>query len=166
MKPPLSLLTLALLVPISGSADPESTVGDSGEVVQTVPRLSAPSLNLERLLRPPRVAGPHPETPGGKDREAWSTEFSRLRGEIADLEQQISLAQEGIREAAPDDWSFSPTGGGMPSDPEVLRLRAQLRRDRQSLEAARQRLRDLDVEASLAGVPDGWKQPLAGPAGD
>ena len=166
MKPPLSLLTLALLVPIPGSADPESTVGDSGEAVQTAPRLSGPSLNLERLLRPPRVAGPLPETPGGKDREAWSTEFSRLRTEIADLEQQIALAQEGIRAAAPDDWSFSPTGGGMPSDPEVLRLRAQLRRDRQSLEAARQRLRDLDVEASLAGVPDGWKQPPTVPAGD
>ncbi len=166
MKPPLSLLTLALLLPISGAADPESTMGDAGEVVQTAPRLSAPSLNLERLLRPPRVAGLPPETPGGKDREAWSTEFSGLRSEIADLEQGIALAQDGIREAAPDDWSFSPTGGGMPSDPEVLRLRAQLRRDRQSLEAARQRLRDLDVEASLAGVPDGWTQPLAAPAGN
>ena len=76
------------------------------------------------------------------------------------------MAQEGIRAAAPDDWSFSPTGGGMPSDPEVLRLRAQLRRDRQSLEAARQRLRDLDVEASLAGVPDGWKQSRAASPGD
>ena len=65
-------------------------------------------------------------------------------------------------------WSchVSPTGGGMPSDPEVLRLRAQLRRDRQSLEAARQRLRDLDVEASLAGVPDDWMQPPTAPAGD
>ncbi len=97
MKPPLSLLTLALLLPISGAADPESTMGDAGEVVQTAPRLSAPSLNLERLLRPPRVAGLPPETPGGNDREAWSTEFSRLRSEIADLEQGIALAQDGIR---------------------------------------------------------------------
>jgi hypothetical protein len=41
----------------------------------------------------------------------------------------------------------------------VLKVRAQLRRDRQSLEASRQRLRDLDVEASLAGVPEDWRKP-------
>ncbi len=155
----LSLLALALLAPTPGSADFKSATGERGESAEPTPGLSSPSLNLERLLRPPRIASPPPERPGGKDREEWTVEFSRLRTEIADLEQQIASARDRIREVAPHDWSFTPTGGGMPSDPEVLRLRAQLRRDRQSLEAARQRLRDLDVEASLAGVPEGWTQP-------
>jgi hypothetical protein len=97
------------------------------------------------------------ERRGGKDRKTWASEFADARGEIVALETRIAGAQERIREIAPGNWSYSPTGGGAPMDPEVLRLRAELRRDRQSLEAARQRLRDLDVEASLAGVPDEWK---------
>ena len=160
VKPLLTLLAVTLLVPIPGNADPKSSAVDADGHAQPAPALSSPSLNLERLLRPPRVAGPPLERPGGKDRDTWTAEFSRLRAEVTELEGQIARAQDQIREAAPDDWSFSPTGGGMPSDPAVLRLRAQLRRDRQSLEAARQRLRDLDVEASLAGVPEGWKQPV------
>ncbi len=159
MKLALSLLALALLIPISGRPDAKSAAAERGESAQPTHGLSSPSLNLERLLRPPRIAGPPLESPGGKEREAWTAEFSRLRTEIADLEQQIASARDRIREVTPHDWSFTPTGGGMPSDPEVLRLRAQLRRDRQSLEAARQRLRDLDVEASLAGVPEAWTRP-------
>ncbi len=53
---------------------------------------------------------------------------------------------------------WSPSSVRVP-DPEVQKLRAQLRRDRKSLETARRRLRDLQVEASLAGVPDGWHTP-------
>ena len=53
-------------------------------------------------------------------------------------------------------WSRLRLATGEATDPEVLKLRAQLRRDRQSLEASRQRLRDLRVEASLAGVPEDW----------
>jgi hypothetical protein len=44
----------------------------------------------------------------------------------------------------------------------VLKLRAALKRDRQSLEAARQRLREIEVEASLAGVPDAWRGEFEG----
>ncbi len=156
----LPLLTLALLVPFWGRADSHSTAGAKQGSVVAVPRSPSPALDLERLLRPPPVAGVKPQRPGGKDRATWAADFASLREEIANLEQGIAAAQARLREASPGDWSFTPTGGGMPSDPEVLRLRAQLRRDRQSLEGARQRLRDLDVEASLAGVPDGWKEPL------
>jgi hypothetical protein len=41
----------------------------------------------------------------------------------------------------------------------VLKARAQIQRDRQSLDAAERRLRDLKVEASLAGVPPDWQAP-------
>ena len=40
-----------------------------------------------------------------------------------------------------------------------VRRRPELRRDRQSLETARQRRRELEVEASLAGVPEAWRHP-------
>lgn len=120
---------------------------------------SMPALDLERLLRPPSQVSAPPLRYGGQSRETWVNRFGRARLEIEDLEHRIAGTQDSLREAAPSDWGFTPTGGGQPSDPEVLRLRARLRRDRQTLETAEQRLRDLEVEASLAGVPDAWMSP-------
>lgn len=116
-----------------------------------------PQLDLERLLRIPPGGVATPDLRGGKDRETWEAEFAEAHGEVRELKARIAETQQELRELAPDDWAFTPTGGGVPSDPETLKLRADLRRDRQSLEAARQRLRELQVEASLAGVPDVWK---------
>jgi hypothetical protein len=155
----LYVLMLVLLVPPSGWAESRTGDGVNGETVAPTTPSSAPSLDLERLLRPPRLAEVPSQRLGGKDRKTWAAEFARVRLEVADLERRIGEAQDRIRKVSPGDWGFAPAGGGAPSDPEVLRLRAELRRDRQSLEAARQRLRDLEVEASLAGVPEGWRQP-------
>lgn len=114
-------------------------------------------LDLERLLRPrtPAAVGTE-QTFGGKDRAAWEEQFKKARAEVTDLEGKVDFTQDRLRQAAAGDWNYSPAGGEA-TDPEILKLRAQLRRDRQSLEAARQRLRDLQVEASLAGVPEDWR---------
>jgi DNA repair exonuclease SbcCD ATPase subunit len=96
---------------------------------------------------------------GGKDRQTWQEAFIRVRAEIEELEARIQEQQEELRASAGDDWSFSPTGGGPPQDPEVVKLRSSLRRNRQSLDAARQELRELEVEASLAEVPESWRYP-------
>jgi hypothetical protein len=40
-----------------------------------------------------------------------------------------------------------------PTDPETLKSRAPLKRDPESLEPARRRLRDREIEAPLSGVP-------------
>ena len=89
-----------------------------------------------------------------------------LSGEVAELERKIAAAQSKLRGVAQANWGFSAAGGGPQTDPEVMRLRAALRRDRQSLRASRDRLRDLTVEASLAGVPDEWTEPPAPPASE
>ena len=122
----------------------------------------SPPLDLDRLLRPPDVIGaPKPSSEpsyGGRDRAEWREQFSSAGAEVADLEHKVEVNQQRLRDNTAGDWNYSPAGGEA-SDPEVLKLRAQLRRDRQSLEAARQRLRDLRVEASLAGVPEAWLEP-------
>jgi NMD protein affecting ribosome stability and mRNA decay len=110
-------------------------------------------------LRIPPDGVTTPDQRGGKDQATWQSEFTEAHDEVRELEGRIAETQEKLREMAPEDWAFTPTGGGVPSDPEILKLRANLRRDRQSLEAARQRLRELQVEASLAGVPESWKAP-------
>jgi hypothetical protein len=121
---------------------------------------SRPHLDLDNLLRIPPGGVEAPDLRGGKDRSTWQSEFSEAHAEVQELEQRIEEAQAKLRESAPDDWSFTPTGGGAPSDPEILTLRAGLRRDRQSLDAARRRLQELEVEASLAGVPESWREPV------
>jgi hypothetical protein len=116
-----------------------------------------PSLDLDRLLKP-RAAPSMRTRYGGKDREAWSRDFSNARSEVAELEDKVEAAQQKYRQVSDAEWGYSPIGGGTPTDPEVLRVRAEIKRDRQSLEAARQRLRELGVEASLAGVPKEWSE--------
>jgi hypothetical protein len=136
---------------VSEPAPQEAPTQASG----TKPR---PPLDLDRLLRIPPGGVAAPDLRGGKDRSTWQSEFAEAHAEVEELERRITETQAKLRETAPDDWSFTPSGAGVPSDPEILALRASLRRDRQSLDAARQRLRELEVEASLAGVPDSWRQ--------
>lgn len=128
---------------------------------------AAPSLDLDKLLKP-RVGGAQPAgtvRPGGKDRETWQREFDAANSEVQQLRARVEESQRKMRDAAGGtNYSYSPAGGGETYDPEVLKARAQIQRDRQSLQAAERRLRDLKVEASLAGVPPEWQGTTTDPA--
>ena len=126
-----------------------------------------PSLGLDSLLRP-RGPAPRPvkqAEPGGRDRQKWQEAFAEVRREIEELERSLDKARVDVSERSQGGYQYSPVGGEAPSDPEILKLRAQMRRDKKSLEGAKSRLRDLQVEASLAGVPEEWTQP-SGAAGN
>ena len=120
-----------------------------------------PNLNLDRLLRPRSVPTVYTQY-GGRGRSAWEAEFAQARSEVGELELKVAEAKVKYRAASGGEWSYSPIGGGQgttATDPEVLKIRAEIKRDRQSLETSRKRLRELGVEASLAGVPDEWTLP-------
>jgi hypothetical protein len=156
------LLCAALGVAAAGSAfgdqtDPQATPPAPAPPADAPPKKS---IGLDVLLNPGAV-GAEPtgrSTYGGKSQKVWQEEFRRAREEVSDLEGKVEAGQRHLRSKSDGEWNYTPAGGEA-TDPEVLKLRAQLRRDRQSLEASRQRLRDLDVEASLAGVPEEWRQP-------
>ncbi len=145
---------LLLVSALLGGAGPvsaqEEAAGATGAEVAT-----PPTLDLDRLLMP-RITPALETRYGGKNREMWLQDFERARSAVADLELKVAAAQGKYREASDAEWGYSPLGGGSPTDPEVLRIRAEIKRDTQSLEAARKRLRELGVEASLAGVPGEW----------
>jgi len=152
------LLLLVVLIPLSAAGQEQP-----GDADQEPPRVGRqPSLGLDSLLTPRSVAPHETGLRGGKDRATWRREFERARNEVAQLDQQVASLQQAIRDRSTGDWGYTPTGSGAPSDPEILRLRAELKRDRQSLEAAENRLRELEVEASLAEVPDAWLEPDPG----
>jgi hypothetical protein len=113
---------------------------------------------LDRLLRPrsDRPSAPAEGVRGGRDKDAWREQFEALDAEIQVLEARIAAKQEKLREASQGGYQFAPPGAGAPTDPEVLRLRTEIKRDRTSLEASQRRLRELEIEASLAGVPRDW----------
>jgi hypothetical protein len=156
------LLIIALLVVPIGSATAQSSKGaDVGADERPAADAPAPKLGLDRLLRVPSTAGRGQlDVRGGRDRAGWQAEFREVRREIRELEASIATTQQKLRESSSEEWGFTPSGaGGPPTDPEVLKLRTQLKRDRASLEAAQERSRELEIEAALAGVPDSWKKP-------
>ena len=162
MRRPSSLVLLLLLVgggPVRGQEE------SSPEPAPTLAP-AAPAVGLERLLRIPPTVDLAPARRGQRDEETWREAFREARLEVSELEQRIEATQTRLRDASPANWGFTAPGAGQQSDPEVLRLRAMLRRDRQSLESSRERLRDLDVEASLAGVPDAWRDLDSDPAAE
>ena len=149
---------LALGVPQTGSAAQE------GAAEEPASGGSPPELGLGDLLRPrqgfePSAPRTSSQLKGGKDELSWREAFDQARSEVTALEGRVASKQAELRSLSGDagEYSFSPIQGGEHTDPEVQRLRSQLKRDRQSLETARSRLRDLEVEASLAGVPDAWR---------
>lgn len=146
------LLALVLLSPLYAGA--ESDAPQAGDPPASAPR---PALGLDSLLRPRAVLPAVSERFGGKDEETWREGFSRARAEVRELEEQISRTQQKFRTLSTGEWEYTPAGGGTPTDPEVLKLRAQMKRDRQSLDAAERRLREMEVEASLSSVPDDWR---------
>jgi len=150
------VVCVALWVGMAEAAESERAMAEPSKTVPTPGPAPLP-LTLDQLLRPRTPLADPVVRHGGKDRRHWQQQFERARAEISTLAKQIETTQTKIREASAGGWSYSPAGGPAPVPPEVLQLRAQLRRDRTSLKTARKRLRDLDVEASLAGVPQDWK---------
>ncbi len=141
-------------------AEPESApeAATVERPVESGPEPVRPALSLDSLLSPRTGEwGLKATLRGGRDRASWRREFEDARGEVTQLEGQVDLVQDKLRAASSgSNWSYSPAGAGEAVDPEILKLRSHLRRDRASLDTARARLRDLEVEASLAEVPDHW----------
>lgn len=123
-----------------------------------------PRIDIDRLFDVPESALPsRPIRRGGRDREGWQDAFERARNDVSVLETRIDEIEAKLHAFVQPDNQYSPLGGAARSDPQVTKLRQQLDRDRQSLETARRRLRDLDIEAALAGVPSDWRKPSPPP---
>lgn len=159
------LLALLCIGAVPALAEPEPDPPDA-EPVESAPEPAGPALSLDSLLSPRAGEWEKKATlRGGRDRETWRREFGDARAEVAQLQGQVNAVQAQLREAsAGANWSYAPQGAGEAVDPEIMKLRAHLRRDRASLDAARARLRDLEVEASLAEVPDHWIERAPAPA--
>jgi hypothetical protein len=119
-------------------------------------------VGLDKLLRLPQDLEFDVEKRGGLTRSEWLGRFEEARQSVAAARAGLADAQERLSKQAGrnDNWNMAPPGlpveaaegGG-----DTHKLREEIRRWRAEIERSEARLRELDIEASLAGVPESWR---------
>lgn len=159
-----ALVALALALPAGaqeGAEDPPAPApppADSGADPAPVA--------LDRLLRLPDSVEYDMEERGGATADEWRARFERARSAVVAAREQVEDAQRRLEEEATSEsaWKVAPPGlGGVPGGggseaPANYKLSMELRRAKDDHAAARRALRDLTIEANLAGVPESWRE--------
>jgi len=122
-------------------------------------------VDLDRLLRLPDSVEYDVEERGGATADEWRGRFRRARQEVAAARERVQRAQEELRDEASSEsaWNVAPPGLGAVSQGSSegtsnYKLSMALRRAKEDLARAERALRQLTVEANLAGVPESWRQ--------
>lgn len=134
---------------------------------------------LDDLLRlPSDFETQSAETPvAGASEEEWRRRFTRAERSIAEAREKLAATKrelDGMAETGgASQWSVAPPGASaqQSTSPLSFKLRQELQRNREALDAAEKALRELRIEADLAGVPAEWRvvsavgpdAPAAGP---
>lgn len=152
----LAVVTITSSAPLADAADP-ATVDQGGP-------------GLDQLLKLPSSTEFSTEKKGGATRNEWRQRFHEARTSVKSAEVAVKKAQDQLAEVAgsKDEWQFTPPGLPAESNTDStssFQLRQELKRQRGELERSNARLRELDVEANLAGVPDDWRGPSTKEAG-
>lgn len=118
---------------------------------------------LDRLLRIPDSVEFSSERKGGATRSEWRERFTDARKGVDDAQVALDKAMADLSKVAgsKSEWQMTPPGlAAQPSEDSSssFQLRQAVKRERGELERARARLRELEVEANLAGVPDEWRR--------
>lgn len=149
----VAALCLALAAPAGTGAEE-----GSDEPAEPAPR----SVELDKLLELPDSLDYRVERRGGLTRTEWQARFHEARSAIEEAETKLARAQEELEGLASEtsQWQLAPPGAGAasPEAPLSYRLRQDIRRYKAERERATRRLRDLQIEANLAGVPDSWRE--------
>ena len=153
----IPLLVVLLVAPASARAqDPVPSQPPSGSKV-----------GLERLLRLPDQLDYETDERAGATRSEWRARFEEARGSLSSAEAALEAAQDELAEQVgkKDAWSVAPPG--LPAEStdggtDSFRLREEVRRQRAEVARAKHRLRELEIQANLAGVPDAWRGPSTG----
>lgn len=147
---PVVLLLAALLAAPGGVGAQAEAPAPPGKV------------DLDKLLKLPDGLEFDVEKRGGLTRSEWLARFDEARQSLAYARSSLADAQERLSRFAgrSDNWNMAPPGlpvEAAESGADTQKLRDEIRRWRAEIERSEARLRELDVEASLAGVPESWR---------
>jgi hypothetical protein len=119
-------------------------------------------VGLDQLLKIPDSLEFDVEKRGGLTRSEWMARFDEARASLANARAGLAESQEKLSKFAgrKDNWNMAPPGlpvEAAESGGDTYRLRDEVRRWRAEIERSEARLRELDIEASLAGIPTSWR---------
>jgi hypothetical protein len=120
-------------------------------------------VSLDRLLTLPADADYGLESRGGDTRGAWRARFRKLRSQLDAEREGLAKAQAKLEEVAAGTsaWSIAPPLPGAQNSGESpldFELRQEMRRRRTEIEHLEGELKELQIEANLAGVPEEWRE--------
>lgn len=116
---------------------------------------------LDRLLKLPEGQTYGVDRRGGLSRGEWRTRFVEVRTSLDSERKTLAAAQGKLDEVAGNasNWQMAPIPGMEPSPDAPLdyQLRLQIRRHKSEIDRLEKKLRELEIEANLAGVPEEWR---------
>jgi hypothetical protein len=128
-----------------------------GHAQQTAPEPA----QLDQLLKLPDSQSYGVDRRGGLSRGEWRTRFLEVRTSLDDERKALATSQGKLDEVAgsASNWQMAPIPGMEPSPDAPLdyQLRLQIRRHKSEIDRLEKKLRELEIEANLAGVPEEWR---------
>lgn len=126
---------------------------------------AAPGLD-DLLQIPSGYLQPTARTVSGAGEGEWRRRFEKAQKELRKALTTLKATKRELDEVAgggsASQWSVAPpgatnTGNGSSTSPLSFRLRQELLRNREGLDSAERALKELRIEADLAGVPVDWR---------
>jgi hypothetical protein len=161
----LSLRAVMLAVLVGRAVAAEEGPAPEPQPAQPAPssQPAPPPVAYDALFRLPHDSAPQPAQGAALDRKRWEERFTALRGELDGARTSLAKAQADLEGLAhkTDSWQMAAPGAQPTSEnsPVSYKLRQDIRHYREEVGRAERRLRELEVEASLAGVPAEWQKP-------
>jgi hypothetical protein len=123
-----------------------------------------PEVELDRLYKLPAASSETAprEQIGSATRSQWRARFASARAERDAALKGLEAAQKKLGTVAENSeaWQMAPPGSGAKGASEApldYQLRQEVRRQREDLTRSEKNLRELTIEADLAGVPADWR---------
>jgi len=154
------LFVLALLVAFASGPVRAADDGSS----QPAPPAPAPAVPLDRLLELPQGFELRPpEQRSGQGEAEWRRRFMEARAQAEEARAALERSKAELAELATssDAWTVAPPVGAPAASNEAplsYALRQRINREEAAVNDSERRLRDLEVEANLADVPDEWRR--------
>jgi hypothetical protein len=127
------------------------------------PEGAAATPDLDSLLKLPESGTYEVDVRGGRTPGEWRELFSEIRERLEKERAELAEAKAELDETASkkDAWKMAPPIPGVEvqdtESPLDFQLRQRIRRHRAEIDRLERNQRELEIEASLAGVPEDWR---------
>jgi hypothetical protein len=151
----LSLVLLLLLAAAPASAQDPNPAAPEGD---------SPQVALDQLLKLPSDYSSSVEKRGGLTAGEWRSRFNELRKALEAEKKGLKVSEADLERVAgtADAWAVGPPIPGMSQAaseaPLDYRIRHAINQHRAEIERLERQLRELEVEANLALVPEDWRE--------